>query len=158
MENFARIYEKYKARLEERAVDNPEPISLRVGKPLLEAASMESNDELQDLWARLMANAMDPNRDVILRHEFIDVLSQFEPIDVLILETAIENYVIEQDDGLRINSFALSDPQLNHIDSEVLAVGIANLVRMRCLQEHDYMTPEFSVTPLGRLLVRACRL
>lgn len=39
-----------------------EPLSLVVARPLLEAAQDESREELVELWARLLANAMDLSR------------------------------------------------------------------------------------------------
>jgi len=34
---------------------------------------------MQDLWANLMANAMDPDTDVDLQKSLIETLRQFEP-------------------------------------------------------------------------------
>ena len=40
------------------------------------------------MWAELLANAMDPNRDFSLQHVFIDALKQFEPLDAIVFKQA----------------------------------------------------------------------
>jgi hypothetical protein len=61
-ENVVRLLEKLKERIEARKTKVEEPISLSVALPLFRAAADESRDELQDLWARLLAAAADPAR------------------------------------------------------------------------------------------------
>ena len=55
--------------------------------PLLEAAADESSEELGDLWAALLANAMIDNGRLI-RREFFALLKAMEPIDALMLDVA----------------------------------------------------------------------
>ncbi len=40
------------------------------------------------MWAELLANAMDPNKDTSLQRVFIETLKQFEPIDAFMLQRA----------------------------------------------------------------------
>jgi hypothetical protein len=56
-----------------------------IAVPLLEAAQDETRDELREVWARLLANAMDPARSSRVRLEFIETLKQFNPLDALVL-------------------------------------------------------------------------
>lgn len=79
--NLDRVRRKTEEILRSRDVSDPEPIGPRLAIPVFEAASDESDETLQDLWARLLANAMDPGRGTDLRRQFIDVLRQFEPFD-----------------------------------------------------------------------------
>ena len=90
LRNWMRIGQKTKQELKDRSVDEPEPLATKHIVPLLEAARDESNDTLQDMWARLLANAMDPDHDVSLQRVYIDTLKQFEPIDVRILSACLE--------------------------------------------------------------------
>jgi hypothetical protein len=51
-----------------------EPPSLSLLLPILVAAAEESRDELQDLWARLLAAAADPSRARSFRIQFIETV------------------------------------------------------------------------------------
>lgn len=87
--NLDKIVRKTEETLRARGVEDPEQISPKALLQDLEAASEEADETLRDMWANLLANSMDPNKDTSLQHIFIDTLKQMEPIDALILrETA----------------------------------------------------------------------
>jgi Abortive infection alpha len=73
-------------RLADRGVTEKAETPERLGIPLLEAAQTESREEMIDLWARLLANAMDPNRIGDVRSEYIEIIKKFEPLDVRIMD------------------------------------------------------------------------
>jgi hypothetical protein len=58
----------------DRNVQEAQPVSPSVAIPLLRAAYDESRPELQDVWARLIAAAMDPKRSDGMRLSFIDAV------------------------------------------------------------------------------------
>src|ERR1051325_3003634 len=91
-ENMARMMHEAKARLIERAVEDPQPASLSVAIPILEGAADEDRNELVDLWARLLANAMDPRLNKV-RYEFIDAVKKMDPPDALVLHRSEERRV-----------------------------------------------------------------
>ncbi|MCO6763715.1 DUF4393 domain-containing protein, partial [Streptomyces sp. EL5] len=66
----------------------------RIALDILEAAQDETRDELKELWARLLANAMDATPQKNVRIEFITVLKQLNPLDALILQrlAAVGNF------------------------------------------------------------------
>ena len=70
---------------QERGIAAKIPIPARFGIPLLEAASMEDDPSLQEMWAGLAANATDPNRRQNMKKVFIHIISSIEPIDTIIL-------------------------------------------------------------------------
>ncbi len=82
--NLDKISRKTEEILRKRGVEEPEPIGPKALLPALEAASEETDETLQDMWAELLANAMDPNKDTTLQRIFIKTLSQMEPSDVLV--------------------------------------------------------------------------
>jgi hypothetical protein len=82
IKGIERLWQRTSERLEHRSVD-PEPPSLKYAIPILEAAADEENEELQDLWSRLLAAAMDPNRRDGMRQSFIETVKQMDPIDAL---------------------------------------------------------------------------
>lgn len=60
-------------------------VPMNVAIPLMQAASMEEDDVLQDTWARLLVNAMDADSGVEVRRSFVSILEQFSPLDVRIM-------------------------------------------------------------------------
>jgi hypothetical protein len=80
-ENLVRILQRVKERLEARHVKTPEPASLSIGLPILVAAADESRQELQDIWARLLAAAADPSRASRFRIAFIEAAKRMDPLD-----------------------------------------------------------------------------
>jgi hypothetical protein len=61
--------------LRRRQVQKIEPVSPSLAIPLLRAAYDESRPELQELWASLIAAAMDPARSGRVRLSFIETAS-----------------------------------------------------------------------------------
>jgi hypothetical protein len=62
-----------------------EPLSPSVAIPLLKAAQDESRDEIQELWARLLANAMDRVRPQLNR-VFIDLVKTLDVLEARIIK------------------------------------------------------------------------
>src|SRR5258706_6775926 len=89
--------EKYSGQVVDRAriiyqarnIALPSPdtdVPLSILEPLLEAAVRESRPELQDMWARLLAAAVDPKRAGQVRLEFIETVKHLESLDAAVLE------------------------------------------------------------------------
>lgn len=62
------------------------PIPIKLAVPLLQAASMEDDDYLQDMWAKLLINAADADNGVELKRVYIDILERLTPFEAQILE------------------------------------------------------------------------
>ena len=77
-------------KLRKRGVETAKPIRPGPGKEAFEAASLATDETLQDMWAELLANAMDPSKDTSLQRIFIEALGQMEPIDALVFRTMAE--------------------------------------------------------------------
>jgi abortive infection alpha-like protein len=56
-------------------------VSPSVLLPLMAAAVDEDRDVLKDLWAKLLASAMDPARTTLVRPSLIELLKQLDPLD-----------------------------------------------------------------------------
>jgi abortive infection alpha-like protein len=87
-ENLVRTVEKMRERLKARGVEPAEPPSLSLLLPILVAAAEESRDELQDIWARLLAAAADPSRAKSFRIQFIETVKKMDPLDAAVLRSA----------------------------------------------------------------------
>jgi hypothetical protein len=60
----------------------------------LEQGAMEQDDDLQDIWARLLANAVDATNEVQPRRAYISIIKDLSPLDALILEKI---YAVDQE-------------------------------------------------------------
>ncbi len=154
--NLDKTSRKTEELLRERGVEDPEPIGPKALLPALEAASEEIDETLQDMWATLLANAMDPDRDVSLQRIFIDALKQFEPIDARILSAYLEvgagnahspNNLAPKVD-LRVTEVIISADRL-------VSIGcLNNLTRDRSAAAGPKTT--YQISALGLELSRAC--
>jgi hypothetical protein len=142
--NLDAISRKTKKILKERDLAETAPVSEQIAIPLLEAARGESRDELQDLWATLLANAMDPNRRDDVRPEFISTLRTLQPIDALILKLLNDKF-----HGHFINIDRIAE-ELN-VRASLVEVALKNLGS--CLQ---VSTRSYTITSYGSEFVRAC--
>jgi len=81
--NLLLIQDKWEALIAARQLQgSTKSITPKYAIPILERASLEDNDALQDMWACLLANATDPNKRMDLKRVFADVLASLEPLDV----------------------------------------------------------------------------
>jgi hypothetical protein len=83
--NWQKIWLKAEQLTEEIQPERHTEPSPSVLIPLVDAASRESRDELQDLWAALLANSMLDGGDRV-RRDFIEAVAKFEPIDAAVLK------------------------------------------------------------------------
>jgi hypothetical protein len=85
--------------------------------PLIEAAQDESSPELTDLWARLLATAIDNSTALSARKMYVQILKQLDPIDARVLQLifrshpakaswAANHMTVTADEGLRATSAA----------------------------------------------------
>ena len=157
IENFERICRKAQARLAARGVEEPEAIDLKHHRLLLEVASEESDETLQDMWANLIANAMDPDHTAHFQKIFIETLKEFEPIDAALLK-AVNSSIqasphksvsldeILKDSGQRVSLITISLNRMRHFGCLKLNQDI----------DDNYREIDIKMTPLGEEIVMAC--
>ncbi|MGO9534085.1 MAG: Abi-alpha family protein [Syntrophobacteraceae bacterium] len=85
VENMMKMMFCAKERLEARGVKDTKPASLTLALPILRGAADESREELRDLWARLLASAMDPSREKDIRQGFAEAIGKMDPLDARVL-------------------------------------------------------------------------
>jgi abortive infection alpha-like protein len=157
-----------------KEIGMPDPtraVPLKLAIPLLQGGSLEDDDDLQDLWARLLVNAADDRSPVTIKRVFVDILQSIGPLEAKILQML---YALPFDEmqrrgvltadmpnsvKLRPNNpgFKLKSP------SQEVELALANLKRLGCLSHA--MTwgggETFSIvnlTILGSAFVAACTL
>jgi Abortive infection alpha len=147
IENLARILGKARERLRARRVEAPEPASLSIALPILVAAADESRDELQDIWASLLAAAADPARAKAFRIAFIEAVKKMDPLDAAVLQSA-------QAFGGDITGKVRNDlAQRLHASRDETDVSIANLEKLELVRPTN--PPNAVVSPFGREFLRA---
>jgi len=125
---------------------------------ILENATLEEDDYIQDIWIRLLQNLGVDAEKRKIRKAFIDVIRQLEPIDAKILETVynigITRWKTKSKDPDKMNSHTIGySPLIIHvtqyeierilkIESNELLPSLDNLYRLRCLapyiEEKDF--------------------
>jgi hypothetical protein len=150
-ENLARILEKARERLRARHLETLEPASLSIALPILVAAADESRDELQEIWARLLAAAADPGRAKPFRLAFIEATKKLDPLDAAVLQGIGAAPGGAATPGMR-NSLA---EQL-HASRDEIDVSIANLTKLELVYSGRLGSPDPAhIMPFGREFLRA---
>jgi hypothetical protein len=142
------LWEKTQERLRDWRVQEPEPPSLKFAIPILEAAVDEENEGLQDLWARLLAAAMDPARRDEMRQAFVETVKLIHPMDVLVLEAIRKN----SDSQWRPSGAQVVAASLSYSHDQVF-VSFQHLAKLDCVHFVD-AGPRINpyLTPFGKLL------
>lgn len=128
--------------LRDRDIAEEQEVPENIAIPILEAAQSETRDELQQLWARLLANAMDPNRAHNVRPEFIQTIRKFEPIDARIF---FHMQALRPDEWPTEGQIAKS-LSLRETAAEL---SISHLVDLQCLQRHTANASAVHLTSFG---------
>lgn len=149
-ERLIRLRERYEKALKARSLaPEAQPVPPRIALPAMESASLEENNELQDLWANLLASGHDPNLNGVMRAAFVDILKQLEVVDVHLLDfvfdkTMRKNVDFEgqrapqekRDRLVKPVKYAIRSHDIMRelgIDTHAYECSIDNLMRMRCL-------------------------
>jgi hypothetical protein len=114
--------------------------------PIIIAAQDESRPELQDLWARLLAAALDTTRSGRVRGEFIDAVKQFDPLDALVLHEfhSGQSWTATQRDILAVKF---------HRNPDEIEISLNHLEELGCLGQPGNFI--FHPVPFGRELLRS---
>jgi len=145
-------------------------LPLKFAVPLLQGASLEDDNYLQDLWAMLLANAVN-DKCIELKRVYIDILERISPLEGKILKKvyslpfneiqhkALVTYKLPFD--LEIDSEDQHEyPTLNNPEIEL---ALVNLARMGCIspaktwgggESYSIIHP----TLLGKYFYKACTI
>lgn len=132
--------------LAKRESKKPKGVPPRLALEILDAAQDETRDEIRELWARLIANAMDENTRGLVRIEFVTILKQLNPLDAIVLQrlSTVGNFV-------NPNGFA----QGQHLDPNDAAMSFLYLLDLKCLQQAGDGSYNFKLSPRGIALLRS---
>ena len=120
-----------------KGITDTKAVPPKFSLPIIENASLEDDDELQKLWAIMLANAMNPTFTVNMRTAFIDIIKSLTTLDVKILKTFYEalkqNSTIDWNNVLNYSLKREQICQLLSMSQEDYEVSVFNLFRVQCL-------------------------
>lgn len=140
--NGVRILEKAQSIVEQRGLKPEQVKALGFGEGLLllEAASLEEDDTVQQLWARLMANTVDPERHIKPEKVYVDLLKSISGREAILLDLIdqIEDKGRNFRNNAEIDAFVkhmsgLADSKWRRFKEDERALSVQNLVRLRCV-------------------------
>ncbi len=173
-ERQTRLADRVNEILAQRGVTETRAVPLKLALPVFENASLEDNDELQDLWAKLLANSMDPNFTKEIRYAYLEIIKSLTPLDVRILYVfynTLSNMKIDWDN---MTNYMVEKEQICKdlsISPQDYDVSMYNLFRVQCLGPAirtggvKLGTEPLTIykgidavvmTPLGKSFVEAC--
>ena len=167
-ERQVRLMRRADEFLQQHGLDEPtRPIPMKVAVPLFQAASMEEDDELQDAWARLIANAADADSGVEVTRSLVTILEDFNTMDARVLNAiyaAPSDVQIDRGVATHLLPEAYSDINRSQFASpphDDVQIAIWNLIRLGCVVSD--VTDSIGIgwvkiTKLGEKLVEACTL
>lgn len=136
-------------------------VQMKLAVRILQEASMEEDDDLQDVWVKLLVNAANPDFKHEISPAFATILSDFGPLEARILQTVNDANAWPMH-GVYING--LPDVAYDEYSarsykepSEEVKVAVWNLVRLNCLKHCDPYS-NVAITDLGKALITACTL
>jgi Abortive infection alpha len=144
------------------------PVPLNLAIPILEDGSLQEDESLQDIWAQLLANAVDATSGVEIRRAFLTILNDLSPLDAKNLKKIYEvsdpipHHGGIATFGLPHKAFARTFKDCHELALETeIELSMRNLVRLGLVDPIILMDGGSAVTvvlrtELGRQFVRAC--
>lgn len=171
-ERQVRLMQRASELLRRLGLERPtKPVPLKVALPLLEAASLEDDDFLQDRWVALLVNAGNAASGIEIQRVYINILEQLSTLEVKILDAV---YALPFSDSQHAGIVTADLPESAHIETkeeqnnerdeppDEIKLALANLERVGCLRLG--MTwggggsfRRINSTILGMKFVQACR-
>lgn len=144
-ENKVKIQDRVNSILKERGCETIRMIPPKLGIPLIDNALLEDDDDLRELWCKLIANSLDSTREFRLKYVYIDIIKSLTPLDALILK-----YIHEESLNIAINMVNVTNNLVRIADSRVtfdkitkeikaepreIRLSLNNLMRVQCINE-----------------------
>jgi hypothetical protein len=145
------LWKGTKEHFRKRGVTETVNVSSSVLLPLLRAAQDEDRAVLKDLWAKLLASAMDPNRAEYVRPSLIALLEEMDPLDARVLERmAAGGYA-------HIGPKDVADQLADSfkVTRDDAYFSLQHLHELGCLEQAPNVDPNPRLSAKARLLLRA---
>lgn len=168
-ERQQRLIERANTFLKERGLAAPtRPVPLKIAIPIMREGSLEENDELQDIWVRLLVNSADADSGVEVKHMFLSILKDLTFQDARVLLVLYSVSETDAQAGLwtaplpkRVILGKEIPTGVEEFPSSEVKLNLANLARLGLIASSTTWGGGSSFkqvyqTDLGREFVRAC--
>jgi hypothetical protein len=166
-----KLFGNVQKKIEESGFD-PKAIPDKIWTPLLQAALLEDDETLQDMWANLLANAADPGQSAAVLPSFPLILRELTPRDAVLLSNTYDAVISGL--GPYIRKEAIANLELRtsadhfSLDVTLSVLERNNLMirRVRVFLDHRASTSrdseatvayDYQLTDLAKMFVKACR-
>lgn len=178
--NLLKIQDIVNAELEKRGCKSKRMIPPKLGIPLLDNALLEDDDDLREIWCKLIVNSLDPNFKEEIRSAFIDILKELTSFDAKILKYIYES-TPDKNNLHKISDYNENKVSMDNIIKNInvqesdVYVSLFNLKRVQCVWNYASFSKneatktatylfnrgrnggtDYTLTPLGYALVKAC--
>lgn len=158
-----RFLQRFQRKLAEANID-PQAVKFSLLFDIISGASVEDDDELQDIWANLLANAADPRRQALVTTAFPMILKQLTKEEVHFLNMLFETGTNPYQMGLPTTDLrpALFDNLrrqrliLTETDKTIPTAAMLDTHALRITMGASPVEPCF-LSDLGHEFVAACR-
>ena len=169
-ERQVRLRDRVHHFLAERGMDAPtRKMALKIVLPIIENATLEEDDSLQDIWAKLLVNSGDADSGIEPRSAFGSVLAEMSALDVRNLAMIDSASKLKGDSAskgvwthrLPEGGIPVPLPLPGHDGYEgylspEVQVSLSNLSRLGCIHSVARGLLLVDITPFGRALIEAC--
>lgn len=149
----------------------PQKVPLKFAVQLVENASLEEDESMQNRWAALLANAAMGQKEV--QSNFVEILKQLDPLKALILDKIYEDLYSKENDPQKRKLLQISKKEIEkifHLTEIEADVIIEDLFRLNLCQAPGSRgasmgsypfalrtTDVFELTVLGFSFIKSCR-
>ena len=86
LDQLNRIHEKFETKWKARGLGQAEPLSTGVAIKVIDEASLAEDDSLQELWANLLVNGMNPEFEGSIERSYVSILAELTPCDAVVFD------------------------------------------------------------------------
>lgn len=136
IEQAVRLAEKTEKLLADRGVDQTVSVEPKIAIPLIESATLETDDGLHSIWASLLANAMDPNSREKVTRSHVSVLREMSPLDVSFLNQMVSEKEVGHS-GQELSEINFDKKKLAAafcVSERDAELSLLNLLRLSCIK------------------------
>ena len=132
--NQVNIITKARAFLKEKGIETPKKIPIKDVSTLLEYASFEEEEVMQNSWAKLLANTMNPENQFNSCHLFSQILNQISINEFNILSYIKSKcFLMSSEDRPYLERSDLIRNSYSDYNTGILLID--NLLRLRLIEE-----------------------
>lgn len=146
-DNWMKIIDHAQEEVTKRGLTAEQIKTLPFGDTLriVEACSMEEETDVQSLWARLIANSVDPGSGVEIKKVYLELLGSISPVEAALLDFLFrfrkEQFASPEElKAYNEAAQAAVAEKWGKFDSNARRTAIHNLLRLRCIAPRPHMS------------------